>query len=224
MKAITEFNGEYFFLSNFFYQPVVYKGFCFKNNEAAFQSAKCPERVREFCNLSPSEAKRLGRRVKLREDWEHVKTSVMYEICKAKFTQSPILREKLIATGDAELIEGNYWNDTVWGMCNGIGENRLGKILMVIREELSPFHIVRLVNDDGTSFNPPINPLKEKWDRLYPPIPMPQYSQVCDGYSCIYCGRCPRGENWVVPEEDVDEWNRYMNELSKYLNSHNYKD
>lgn len=66
--SISEFRGEYYFLSNFYSAPVTYNGMCFENNEAAFQAAKCPERMTEFCHLNPSEAKRLGRRVKLRGD------------------------------------------------------------------------------------------------------------------------------------------------------------
>ena len=86
--------------------------------------------------LGPSDAKRLGRHVPLREDWNSIKEQIMYEICKAKFTQNPDLAEKLLETGDAELIEGNWWHDTTWGMCNGEGQNLLGKILMRVREEI----------------------------------------------------------------------------------------
>lgn len=135
-NTISEFKGKYFFLSNFYSAPVTYLGKSFKNNEAAFQSAKCPERSDEFLNLNPSEAKRLGRRVRLRNDWEEVKNDVMYDICKAKFSQNPKLAQLLINTGYADLIEGNTWGDKVWGVCDGVGENRLGKILMRIRTEM----------------------------------------------------------------------------------------
>ncbi len=94
--SISEFRGEYYFLSNFYSAPVTYNGMCFENNEAAFQAAKCPERMTEFCRLNPSEAKRLGRRVKLRGDWEAVKDTVMYEICKAKFSQNLIWQTSLL--------------------------------------------------------------------------------------------------------------------------------
>jgi ribA/ribD-fused uncharacterized protein len=135
-RAIKTFKGNNFFLSNFYVAPVVYQGIRFENNEAAFQAAKCPERMRDFCGLNPQAAKRLGRRVELRPDWESVKYDVMYQVCKAKFTQNPNLLERLLATGDAELVEGNTWGDQVWGVCKGVGENHLGKTLMRIRAEL----------------------------------------------------------------------------------------
>lgn len=137
--VIDEFRGRYFFLSNFYTAPITYQDIRFENNEAAFQSAKCPERMSEFCGLTPNSAKRLGRRVSLRPDWETVKYNVMYDVCMAKFTQNPDLLSKLLDTGDAELIEGNTWGDRVWGvdMYRGIGENHLGKILMRVRDELS---------------------------------------------------------------------------------------
>ena len=55
-------------------------------------------------------------------------------------------------------------------------------------------HQIHVVNEDGTElgFEFPKHPLKEKWDKLYPPTPMSQYSQVCDGYSCMWCDRCPK--------------------------------
>lgn len=136
-NAITEFKDDNSFLSNFYIAPVVYQGVRFENSEAAYQAAKCPNRMLEFCGLTPSEAKKLGRRVVLRIDWEEVKFGVMYQACKAKFTQNPDLAQKLIATGDAELVEGNTWGDRIWGVCDGVGENNLGKILMRIREELT---------------------------------------------------------------------------------------
>ena len=60
---------------------------------------------------------------------------------KAKFSKNPILKAKLLATGDAELIEGNWWNDTYWGVCKGVGKNKLGKILMRVRDELNKENI-----------------------------------------------------------------------------------
>lgn len=80
-----------------------------------------------------------------------------------------------------------------------------------------------LVNEDGTpvGFEFPENPLEEKWNKLYPPIPMPQYSQVCDGYSCMWCGRCPQGSNWKCPEEDKEVWEQYQKQINEYNRIHN---
>ena len=135
---INEFRGKYYFLSNFYERPVFYDGITYQNNEAAFQAQKTLdiEERKQFADLSPSVAKRKGRKVTLRNDWEEVKFDVMLEICRAKFTQNQDLAEKLLATGDEELIEGNTWGDRIWGMVDGTGKNWLGKILMQIREEL----------------------------------------------------------------------------------------
>ena len=65
-----------------------------------------------------------------------MKIDIMRQVLKSKFTQNPELKAKLIATGDAELIEGNNWNDRFWGVCRGVGQNHLGKLLMEVRAEL----------------------------------------------------------------------------------------
>lgn len=142
-KAIRQFRGDFFFLSKFYNCPVAYKQLTYTNNEAAFQAQKCvsdTERI-QFTKLSPSEAKRLGRRVSLRKDWEDVKVSIMEEVVRAKFTQNAELADKLLATGDAHLEEGNTWGDRVWGTVNGIGANQLGIILMKIRDEIGKSNI-----------------------------------------------------------------------------------
>ena len=136
MSIINAFRKEYFFLSNFYKCNVTYNGITFNSSEAAFQAQKCPARAAEFSKLDASDAKAMGRHVTLRRDWESVKDNAMYEIVKAKFTQNETLKERLLATGDSELVEGNDWNDKYWGVCNGYGKNMLGKILMRIRTEL----------------------------------------------------------------------------------------
>lgn len=138
MDKIASFRGENYFLSNYYSAPVTYDGITYKNNEAAFQAQKCQNKDDRilFSQLSPNEAKPLGRHVDLRSDWEEVKTQIMYEIVFAKFSQNEDLKRKLLATGDRLLEEGNTWGDRIWGTVNGKGENRLGKILMKIREEL----------------------------------------------------------------------------------------
>lgn len=137
---INEFRGQYFFLSNFYEAPVEYGGLRYRSNEAAFQAQKCrtEEEKQAFADLPPNKAKKLGRQVQLRPDWERVKVGIMEDIVRAKFTQNEVLRQLLLATGDAELEEGNTWNDTFWGthLSNGRGENHLGRILMQVRKEL----------------------------------------------------------------------------------------
>lgn len=141
--AIMSFRGEYFFLSNFYESKVfIYKGYKFQNSEAAFHAEKCISRIKEFELLRPSQSKKLGRQVQLRKDWEEVKDKIMYDICYEKFTQDKELKNKLLATGNRELVEGNTHNDKCWGMVfsqktnSWIGENRLGIILMKLRENL----------------------------------------------------------------------------------------
>lgn len=143
VNRINRFRGDYFYLSNFYNAPVEYKGVHFKNNEAAFQSAKligtsAESNRKKFSNMEPSMAKREGRRVVLRSDWEKVKDKVMYDIVKNKFINNPALKNKLLETDDAILTEGNTWNDTYWGYDTKQkrGLNKLGKILMQVRREL----------------------------------------------------------------------------------------
>ena len=141
---IKEFRGQYYFLSNFYNAKVTWEGITYLNNESAFQSAKVTDydaRLK-FANLDPSSGKRKGRHVQLRHGWDNIKFDIMYEIVKVKFTQNEDLKVKLLATGDEELQEGNYWHDNIYGncVCNKCksikGQNNLGKILMKIREEI----------------------------------------------------------------------------------------
>lgn len=136
-NEINLFKGEYSFLSNFKKCEVEFEGITYPSVEHAFQAAKtldCEERLK-FTKGSPVTVKGMGRRLKLRSDWEDVKDSVMHTCLKSKF-QNPELREKLLATGDAVLIEGNNHGDRYWGMVNGEGKNRLGMLLMKVRDEI----------------------------------------------------------------------------------------
>lgn len=139
-RVITEFRGAYAFLSNFYEAPMVFQGISYRNAEAAFQAQKCltDEEKREFSELPPTKAKHKGRRVTLRPDWENVKVALMEEVVRTKFAENEVLKALLLATGDAELQEGNTWNDTFWGVSSktGKGKNTLGKILMKVRGEL----------------------------------------------------------------------------------------
>lgn len=142
---ITEFDGKYAFLSNFFHSPFAYDGIEYPTVEHFFQAMKTldqEERKKIAAADSPGKAKRMGRNVQLRGDWEEVKYTVMRVGVERKFDAHPELASKLIATGDTILIEGNSWHDNTWGSCfcpkcaSIAGKNWLGEILMKRREEL----------------------------------------------------------------------------------------
>lgn len=141
---ITSFDGKYSFLSNFYAAQTLYNGILYPTSEHAYQAAKAIEdsdKKKILMCATPDESKHLGRKIKIREDWDNIKDQVMYEIVKAKFS-NPFLAKKLINTGDKILCEGNYWHDNYWGACNCPNckllprKNMLGQILMRVREEL----------------------------------------------------------------------------------------
>lgn len=137
---INEFRGKYRWLSNFWLDQVVYEGLVYPSTENAFQAAKSTDRStrREFLSISPSEAKKLGMTIMLREDWDDIKLDVMKQLNHNKFTRGSYLANKLLDTGHQVLMEGNTWKDVYWGvdLYTGIGANNLGKILMRIRTNL----------------------------------------------------------------------------------------
>jgi len=145
MKPISQFKDEFEFLSNFYTSPFVYDGYCWPTVEHAFQAAKAKfptERWLIRIAKHPAIAKKKGRYISLRKDWEQVKVSIMTELVWLKFEYNLTLREKLMDTGRVELIEGNWWHDNFWGDCfckkctNQEGKNMLGYILMTVRELL----------------------------------------------------------------------------------------
>ena len=131
-SPITSFSGKYRFLSNYYIEP---DG---THVEGEFQAQKCanPEDMKKFIGLTPAAAKRLGCSVKLRHDWDDVRLETMRLLVWQKFVDHPSLEDQLLATGSAQLVEGNHCNDTFWGMCNGMGSNHLGVILMEVRRKL----------------------------------------------------------------------------------------
>lgn len=142
-NIIDEFRGEYGFLSNFHQHPFEYKGLTYPNSEAAFQAQKCATeeaKIKYTQIKNPVIAKRTGKKEPgLPANWDEICYDIMKDILKAKFSD-PELKEKLAATGDAVLIEGNRWHDNRWGHCTcerckkKEGQNWLGKILMEIRD------------------------------------------------------------------------------------------
>lgn len=139
-KIIDSFTAAsgYGFLSNFHPSTIFVDGKSYPTVEHAIQAHKTTdEKTKDLIRRAktPGEAKKLGRAVQLREDWEQVKVGLMRDFIRKKF-ENPFLRPLLLDTGDADLVEGNTWNDTFWGVCRGSGLNWLGKILMEVREEL----------------------------------------------------------------------------------------
>ena len=139
-EPITGFFGEFRFLSNFWPAAVEYNGMRYRTVEHAYQAAKTLDQShrRKVKMLeSPGKAKRLGSKFELRPDWDDIKVEVMLDLVRQKFTNHPELKGSLLSTGAAVLIESNSWGDTFWGVCDGEGNNRLGQILMRVRDEIS---------------------------------------------------------------------------------------
>jgi ribA/ribD-fused uncharacterized protein len=143
---IDHFAGACRFLSNF--EPakitIAEHGLTFPTVEHAYQAAKYnldqPARLQAMKDIAaldtPGQAKRAGRMIPLRPDWDRVKLPIMRRLVRLKFFGNGHLAILLLATEPAELIEGNTWGDTYWGVCNGKGRNHLGKLLMSVRSEL----------------------------------------------------------------------------------------
>lgn len=137
--------GIYSEFSNFYRCRVVYDGGVYRSSEAAWQAQKTldPDLRKKFETLSPSYAKKMGRYISLRPDWEDIKYQLMVDVCYAKFSQNKELKEKLLSTGDEVLVEDTTgWHDNIWGNCecprcmHKEGRNLLGKALMTVRDKL----------------------------------------------------------------------------------------
>lgn len=135
-RIIGKFDGTYRFLSNFYPSIIEYEGILYPTVEHAYQAAKTldiGEREKIAQLPRPKDAKQAGRHLDLRPGWDKQKVSIMRHLLKLKFRKFH-LGTQLARTGDAILIEGNWWGDTFWGECKGVGENNLGKLLMEIRD------------------------------------------------------------------------------------------
>lgn len=144
-KPILEFIGEYRFLSNFWPAPwVKVDGVAYHSVEHAYQASKTVilkdrDQFRDG-TITAGMAKHIGQELVLRPNWDIIKTTIMTGLVMQKFLD-PDLKELLLATAPAKLVEGNRWHDQVWGDCycpkhkQVPGLNNLGKILMKVREE-----------------------------------------------------------------------------------------
>lgn len=136
--AITSFSGEYSFLSNFYPAKVKYGQILYPTVEHAYQAAKTLDLdTRQYISQlpTPGKAKRAGKNVMLRLDWGVVRLKVMDNLLRKKF-KHPELATLLLNTVGEDLIEVNTWGDHFFGVCDDVGANHLGKLLMVIRSEL----------------------------------------------------------------------------------------
>lgn len=147
-NIINEFKGPYHCLSNFYPFPVSIDGVLYYTNEHFFQAFKTttPDDFNWILNApTPGIAKRMGsrkgyqgRKIILRPDWDNIKDNIMAIGLAWKFGTTQ-LKQILIDTDPAELIEGNRWHDNYWGDCYCVnclhitGKNKLGKILMLLR-------------------------------------------------------------------------------------------
>lgn len=137
--AITSFTGPHAFLSNFYPVQVMLDGIDYPSVEHAYQAAKtvwADERMRVRKCVRAVDAKRMGKRVTMRPDWEQVKLQVMEDLLRQKFKGHEHLRKWLSDTGAVQIIEGNWWGDTFWGVCKGKGTNHLGRLLMEVRDHV----------------------------------------------------------------------------------------
>lgn len=146
---INSFSGRYSFLSNFYPCKILHQGITYPSVEHFYVAMKCngPQQMNgvqytpiDFREMlaripEPGVVKKIGNKIVLRKDWEDKKLEFMNWAVREKFSDNK-LAELLLMTGDEPLVEGNNWRDTFWGVCDGKGQNHLGKILMQVRDEL----------------------------------------------------------------------------------------
>lgn len=140
---IRGFFGAYRFLSNFHPSRFRFDGIWYDSSEAAYMAQKTEDiKLRKIiATLTANQAKVIGRNLRLRDGWDDMRLSVMLEVLRAKFSKHNFeIRIHLLDTGDKVLVEENNWGDTFWGVCDGVGENNLGKLLMQVREEIKNEH------------------------------------------------------------------------------------
>lgn len=135
---VESFKGEFEFLSNFYPCEIRIEGMVYPTVEHAFQAMKTTDptdRRKIQAAKTPGAAKSLGKKVLLKHDWDAIRVEVMHKLLLKKFANED-LANKLLASDGLELIEGNTWGDTFWGVCKGKGQNNLGQLLMLVREQI----------------------------------------------------------------------------------------
>ena len=135
---INTFTGEHRWLSNFWPIAVEFDKIYYPSVEHAYQASKTlsfDQRKKILLCQTAGEAKRYGGKLVRRDDFEKNKIKIMKGLLVQKF-ENPYLRKQLLATGYTVLVEGNWWGDTFWGKCAGVGRNHLGELIMDIRGDL----------------------------------------------------------------------------------------
>jgi len=138
-RVITQLRGVWSGLSNMAeLGPVTFQDLEYRSVEAVYQSLKTQdmEKRKSFCEMSGPEAKKIGRGLRLRPDWDSIKVRAMAAIIAAAYKPGTNRADLLLFTEDASIVEGNTWGDTFWGVCNGRGRNILGRILEAQRSRL----------------------------------------------------------------------------------------
>lgn len=142
---IHKFSDEFELYSNFYMTPILYQGMVFKSSEHAFQAQKAisPIDFSAICNAeTPGKAKRIGRKIPMKDEWDEIKLGIMKEIVRSKFENTVSFRSALTSWYNTKFIEGNYWHDNFFGNCFCEkcimiqGQNHLGKILTELSVEL----------------------------------------------------------------------------------------
>lgn len=136
LPPILGFFNEYRFLSNFHLCPINIWGIDFSSSEQAYVYRKSddPEfQQKVLAEHHPGKVKKIGSEYKLRPHWNNIRRHLMEHILLNKFRQNPELKKALLDTGRRYIEETNWWHDTYWGVCEGVGENNLGQLLMLVR-------------------------------------------------------------------------------------------
>lgn len=163
---INNFKEKFYFLSNMYPCKINDGGLFFNSAEACFQSYKVKDKT-IFTNINGYEARKLGRNIKIEtQDWDNQRLKIMKHVLYLKFTQNPELKELLLKTKNEEICENNNWNDTFWGVCNGVGENNLGKLLMQLRHSFKKIAMIKGISFQKLPNKYVLNYGNETWQKV----------------------------------------------------------
>jgi len=138
---IKEFQKEYRWLSNFTLVDISFNSITYPSVEHAYCSFKSNDlEWKKTCadkNITSAQIKKLAKSIKVVDNWDDIKLSIMEKCIDQKYNQEPF-KTLLLETKNEMIQEGNYWNDTYWGFClkTNKGKNNLGKLLMEKRKQL----------------------------------------------------------------------------------------